>query len=136
MMNELLREKFMKFLLKRPCTKRQAVAFLERQGTEEIDDLLAEAEGMGLIDDEAYSRLYISGHLSWGNRKIAYELEARGVSREVIRDALDDSDGEEERASELAENLRRSGLDERKIASRLLGRGFSNGAVRSAMNGR
>ena len=57
--------------------------------------------------------------------KIAHELRMRGVGREEIESVLDDAEDESERARELAESWRKSGVEDRKIVSRLLSR-FSN----------
>ncbi|MBQ7155822.1 MAG: RecX family transcriptional regulator [Synergistaceae bacterium] len=132
-----LREKFMNAMLKRPSTRKQAREFLVRShaGEEEIASLMSEAEEMGLIDDEAFARLFVDGHLRWGNLKIAYELGMRGLCREDIEEALDEAEDEVERAREIAAGWRKSGIEERKIASRLAGRGFTSRAVRSAMSG-
>lgn len=94
---------------------------------------MSEAEDAGLIDDSAYARLFAEGHTSWGNAKISYELSIRGVSRENIRLALDEIADESERAREISEGLRESGIDERKIAARLMSRGFTNRAVNEAL---
>ncbi|MBQ3346766.1 MAG: RecX family transcriptional regulator [Synergistaceae bacterium] len=125
--NDDTREKFFAFLLRRPCTRKQAVEYLSRMKFPET--LIDEAEDAGLIDDLGYARLFADGHVSWGNAKIAYELGVRGVSRENVRIALDEIDDEEERAREISESLRKSGLDERKIRARLISRGFSSRAV-------
>ena len=132
---EELRERLFSTLLRRPSTSRQAREFLERTHApdEVIDALINEAEGMGLVDDGAFARLFAEGHLQWGNLKIAHELSARGVSRTEIEEALDEIEDEGERARGLAESWRRSGVEERKITSRLMSRGFTSRAVRSAM---
>ena len=126
-----LREKFYKALTKKPMTTQQAQEFLGRRKVpgKVIDLLLHEAENIGLIDDFSYSKLFIEGHLHWGDAKILYELSARGVSRENINQALDESDSEPQRACELAQSWRDYGLDERKIAARLRSRGFTNRAI-------
>ena len=132
---EELREKFMNSLMRRPSTCRQARESLERSRVpdEVIDALLSEAESLGLIDDSAFARLFAEGHLHWGNLKIAHELSARGVSREDIADALEECEDESERACGLAESWRKGGIEERKIQSRLLSRGFTSRAVREAL---
>ena len=132
---EELREKFMSSLLRRPSTAKQARESLERSRVpdEVIDALMSEAESLGLIDDSAFARLFAEGHLHWGNLKIAHELSARGVSREDIADALEECEDESERACGLAESWRKGGIEERKIQSRLLSRGFTNRAVREAL---
>ena len=131
MTNEELREKFFDFLLKRTCTAKQARDFLEKHNSEDTEGLMIEAEGMGLVDDLAYAKLFVDGHLSWGNMKIIYELSARGVSRSDINAALDEADDECERAKGLAEGWRSSGLEDRKIIARLTSRGFTNRALHS-----
>ncbi|MBQ7169806.1 MAG: RecX family transcriptional regulator [Synergistaceae bacterium] len=125
------REKFFAHLLRKPCTRQQAKEYLSRMKLPE--SLLDEAEEAGLIDDAAYARLFVDGHVSWGNAKISYELGMRGVSRENIRLALDDADDESDRARDIADGLRRSGLEERKIRARLMSRGFSGRAVNEAV---
>lgn len=137
-MNDLLteqREKLFNYLLRRPSTKSQAYEFLKRQklSGSQINFLIHEADESGLIDDLAYSQLFIDGHLSWGNAKIFYELESRGVSSEIIDEALNYSQDEISRARDLAETWRISGLDDKKILTRLRSRGFSSRAVRSAL---
>ncbi len=103
----------------------------EKLTDDEREALMNEAEDSGLIDDEAFARLFVDGHLQWGNLKIAYELSARGVSREEIESALDEAEDESERANELAESWRKSGIEDRKIQSRLLSRGFTSRAIHS-----
>ncbi|MBQ7561628.1 MAG: RecX family transcriptional regulator [Synergistaceae bacterium] len=138
-MNDLLteqREKLFNYLLRRPSTKSQAYEFLKREklSDSQINFLIREAKESGLIDDLAYSQLFIDGHLSWGNAKIFYELESRGVSSEIIDEALNYSQDEISRARDLAETWRISGLDDRKILTRLRSRGFSSRAVSAALD--
>ena len=71
--------------------------------------------------------------MSWGNAKISYELAMRGVSRENIRLALDEIDDEAERACEIAEGWRKSGIEDRKIRTRLISRGFTSRAIDEAL---
>ena len=92
--NDEAREKFFAFLMKRPCTHKQAEEYLSRMKLP--FSLMNEAEDMGLIDDLGYSRLFVDGHLKWGNAKIAHELDMRGVSRSDINEALDDAEDEAE----------------------------------------
>lgn len=126
----------MSLLLRKSCTRKQAEEFLSRQNITENDfeALMNEAEELGLIDDLIFAKLFIDGHLSWGNLKISHELSMRGVSHDDINAALEETESESERAREIVRSLRKTGLDERKITNRLLSRGFSNKAVRSALN--
>lgn len=131
-----IREKFFNFLLKKPCTFKQAEEYLSRCkiSDEHKDSLLNEAENISLIDDAAYAKLFVDGHLTWGNLKIIYELSRRGVSRENIYKALEEAENENFRAYELFENWKKSGLDDRKIINRLLSRGFSQKAAKSVFD--
>ncbi len=132
---EELREKFFSAVLRRPSTKKQAWEILEKYGAGEFaEGLMREAEDYGLVDDEAYAKLFAEGHLRWGNLKIAHELRMRGVDGESIAVALGEADSEEDRARELAEGWRKSGVEDRKIVSRLLSRGFTNRVVRYVSN--
>ena len=132
---EELREKFFSALLRRPSTRKQAEELLKKYNAGELAErLMREAENSGLIDDEAYARLFAEGHLQWGNLKIAHELRMRGVDSENIAIALDEAEDESQRAQDIAESWRKSGVEDRKIQSRLLSRGFTNKAVRYAFN--
>ena len=130
-----LREKFFGELLRKPATRKQAYELLKKYGAGEFAErLMREAEDSGLIDDAAYARLFADGHLQWGNLKIAHELSMRGVDSEDIAIALDEAEDEGKRACELAEFWQKSGIEDRKIQSRLLSRGFTNKAVRYALH--
>ena len=133
---EKLREKFFDFLLRKPCTSGQAAEYLSGLNVPEqfFDSLMNEAVNMALIDDAAYAKLFIDGHLTWGNAKIIYELSRRGVDREEIDEALNECADEFSRARELAEEWRRLGLDGRKIMNRLLSRGFSRTSATNALS--
>ena len=132
-MNNEIREKFFNFLLKKPCTFNQAEEYLTRLkiSDEQKNFLLNEAENMGLIDDLAYAKLFVDGHLSWGNLKIIYELSARGISRENINNALDEAEDENSRAYKISEGWRKLGVENKKIINRLLSRGFSHKSAKS-----
>ena len=125
------REKFFGYLLRRPCTQKQAREYLSKMKLPE--SLIDEAIDSGLIDDFAFAVLFAEGHLRWGNMKISYELSRRGVSRENISLALEEIADESERAREFADGLRESGIEDRKIKSRLISRGFTSRAVNEAM---
>ena len=123
-------------MLKRPCTRKQAEDFLLRTKLSDeryVNLLMTEAESMGLVDDLTYAKLFVEGHLSWGNAKISYELSARGVEREDIDVALNESQDEISRAYELVETWRKTGLSDIKLRTRLLSRGFSAKSVHEAV---
>ena len=129
-----LREKFFDFLLKKPCTSGQAAGYLSSLNVPEeiFDSLMDEAINMALIDDSAYAKLFADGHLTWGNAKIIYELSRRGVSRDNINEALNESEDENSRAYQLADDWGKLGIDEQKIVKRLLSRGFSHRSARTS----
>ena len=126
------RNKFFAYLLRRPCTEKQAREYLRKMKFPE--QLVDEAVYSGLIDDSAYARLFADGHSQWGNMKISYELSRRGVSRENILIALDDIADEAERAREIAGGWRESGIEDKKITARLMSRGFTSRAAREALS--
>ena len=57
----------------------------------------------------------------------------RGISREDINVALDETEDEVSRACELSESWKRMNVDAKKITARLMSRGFTGRAVREAM---
>ena len=108
---------------------------LHRQGLcgDEADSLVRDAHDLGMVDDEAYARLFVEGHQSWGNRRIRDDLRRRGVSDTLLRRVLDErSPGEEEAAYLLCRELAETGLHEESIVPRLLRRGFSVSTAREA----
>ncbi len=131
--NNSPREIFFDYLLSHSCTRKQALEFLTRKSFSNPEELLSEAEQMGLVDDLAYAELFADGHLHWGNLKIAYELKNRGVERNIIAQALDNVQSENERAQNLYDSWKNY-LDEKKITARLISRGFSKQAVRALNN--
>ena len=100
---------------------------------DEADNLTRDARDLGMVDDEAYARLFVEGHQSWGNRRIRDDLRRRGVCDALLRRALDErSPGEEETAYLLCRELAETGLHEESIVPRLLRRGFSVSTAREA----
>ncbi len=131
--NDDIRGWFLRLLMRRSCTSHEA---RQRLGEREVDEsvaetLIAEAQQMGLLDDAVYARLFAESHTSWGNRRIIFELDHRGVSEEDIQAGLDDMTDEEERLQPLVASWRKNGLEERKITARLYRRGFSARAIRA-----
>ncbi|HEX6348668.1 MAG TPA: regulatory protein RecX [Candidatus Dormibacteraeota bacterium] len=91
----------------------------------------------GYLDDAAYARALV-GRRSGGRgaRAIASELAAKGVDREVVRDALAELSYEDQlqAARALAGRLRRAGpMDFERLGARLLRRGFSVEVARAAL---
>jgi regulatory protein len=91
--------------------------------------LLDRFEEVGLIDDAAFARSWISSRGSDGRglarRALAQELRRKGVADEVARDALDEIDGDDEREAArvlVRRKLRSMGaLDDQVKVRRLVG---------------
>ena len=95
--------------------------------------LLDRFEEVGLVDDEAFARAWVSsrgpagsgGGKSLARRALAQELRRKGVADDVAREALDEIDpaDEEESARALVRKKLRSvqGLDGQKATRRLVG---------------
>ena len=124
-----------KILSRTAMTEEMLRRRLREQGLsgDEADNLTRDARDLGMVDDEAYARLFVEGHQSWGNRRIRDDLRRRGVSDALLRRALDErSPGEEETAYLLCRELAETGLHEESIVPRLLRRGFSVSTAREA----
>ena len=92
-----------------PRTRGELERYLAQRGIpdEVAAALLDRFTEVGLIDDLAYARGWVSsrhGTRGLGKRAVAQELRRKGVAEEVIAEALDPIDGEQERvrAYELA----------------------------------
>lgn len=92
--------------------------------------LLDRFEEVGLIDDEAFARLWVSSRGAGSGRGLArralsQELRRKGVEDQVVRDVLDDvePDAEREAARALAERRLRSlsRVDDLTATRRLVG---------------
>lgn len=100
-----------------------------------IEELLLKLQKSRLLNDEEFAARYVRGHrerrkLSRGALK--RELVKKGVDAEIISEVVDDIDGEEELARQVAMKKAAScrGLDrqvqERRILGMLARRGFSS----------
>ena len=102
---------------------------------EAVDDLIAKLQKSRLLNDEEFAHRYVRAHRE--RRKLSQsalrrELGKKGIPAELISNAVDDVDGEEELARQVAEKKAASsrGLDykvrERRILGMLARRGFSS----------
>jgi len=102
--------------------------------------LLDRFEEVGLVDDEAYARLWVAsrgagGGRSLARRALAQELRRKGIDDEVARGVLDDIDpaAEEEAARVLVRKKLRtlSRVDDttatRRLVSMLARKGYASG---------
>ncbi len=96
--------------------------------TEVAGELLDRFEEVGLVDDGAFARTWVSQRQQGkglSRRVLAQELRRKGVDDEVAREALDEIDPEDEAraARELVAKKMRSlrGVDQTTAARRLVG---------------
>ncbi|NJC56958.1 regulatory protein RecX [Brevibacterium marinum] len=100
-----------------------------------VDELIAKLQRSRLLDDEEFAHRYVRAHrerrkLSRGALK--RELTKKGLSADIISGAVDDVDGEEDLARQVAEKKAASSrglayeVRERRILGMLARRGFSS----------
>ena len=102
---------------------------------EEAEALIAEFRGMRLLDDALYACLFVEGHESWGDDRIACELSRRGIAHRDIVSALEGRD-EVAQARALAASWLAGGMETGRIVGRLRRRGFSGRTIRSVIEGK
>jgi len=105
---ELAREICLRQLAVRPRTRAELATALRRRGIadEVIDEVLDRYDEVGIIDDEAFARAWVtSRHHGKGlaRRALAGELRRKGVDPDAVGEALDelDTETEEETARSL-----------------------------------
>ena len=122
-----LHERALRLLAVRPRSRRELEIRLRCAGFEsgEIEEELIRLEAVGLVDDEAFARELAEHHVTSrrsGRRAVVGALAAKGVSRQVIEEAVAGlGEDEDERAFELARQRapRLSGLSPDKAFGRL-----------------
>ena len=128
-------EKRLSSLLERwPKTVREACQWLEKQGAGEQDagrviELLVET---GALDDVLYARLFVEGHGGWGPLRLRQELRRRGIPDTEISEAIEEAH-DPGVMGEMIRDWRMAGIDDRRIAGRLIRRGFSPAEVFGAL---
>ncbi len=94
---------------------------------------------LGIMDDEQYAKNLLSHYRArgFGNRRIVEEMRARGISREIIDEVIDDADMSEEILEFIEKKTRGLELDDKlrgKITNALVRRGHSYDEIKSAFN--
>jgi regulatory protein len=127
-------DRVLDYLSYRPRSRAEVVSYLQkRELTEEhVEAIVERLERAGFVDDTAFARFWIENREQFrprGLRALRYELQGKGVSREVIEEALasiDAASSAYRAASRKAQQL--SALDEkafqRKLKEYLVRRGF------------
>ena len=131
------RLRFFRLLSRAPRPEREVRDRLAGQGAtpEEIQALIAEFRGMRLLDDALYACLFVEGHESWGDDRIACELSRRGIAHRDLVSALEGRD-EVAQARALAAGWLAGGMETGRIVGRLRRRGFSGRTIRSVIEGK
>lgn len=115
---------------------------LRRYGEEAAEAAVLRMEELGLINDREYSRRFAADAVnlrSWPRRRIAAELQKKGVAEDVIAEALADvtEETEIETACRLLEKQYREKLPDRrereKAKAALQRRGFGYEVIRAAV---
>ena len=81
------------------------------------------------VDDEAYARMYVNTYLNkYGKRKIMFNLEQKGIKRDIIDNALSEIEGQTEAIASLAQKYMKNKEPTRenidKLCRHLLSKGF------------
>lgn len=80
------------------------------------------------LNDELYAKAYISNYQhKKGKRLISFELESKGVSREIINNLMEDFDENDEIINALADKFLKNKPKDNKTAKKLMNHLFSKG---------
>lgn len=116
-------------LARRDYSERGLRDRLRRAGVDEteLDQVLTELRGVGLLDDERFAgrRAKALAERGKGNRAIRFDLQRQGIGSELADAAVAELEPERERAERI---VSRRGTGP-KTARLLAGRGFDRDAV-------
>ncbi|MDR1450135.1 MAG: recombination regulator RecX [Propionibacteriaceae bacterium] len=142
---ERAREAALRKLTARACSRQRLAEHLRRGGFGEqaVEEALLRLSRVGLVDDAAFARQWVSqrrGAKGLGLARLREELRKQGVAEELVEAALaeaaDTGEDEDAVARDFARRRLRSlaGLDrtafERRLAGQLGRRGFPSAVVR------
>lgn len=130
----------LRFIGYRPRTTAEIVSRLAEKGFAEIviQETIERLRTNGLLDDATFARTWVENQSTFrprGQRALAFELRRKGVTDEVIAQALEETPGEEElaykagtRQAHKLVNLERNDF-RMKLSAFLARRGFSYGTI-------
>jgi regulatory protein len=123
------------YLSYRPRSRAEMADYLEQRGVTEsqTETIVKRLEGAGLVDDEAFAQFWVENRERFrprSPRALRYELRRKGLSPDVIDQALDGIDVAESAYRAAGKKARQlSHLDEqsfrRKLIDYLARRGFT-----------
>jgi regulatory protein len=130
------------YLAYRPRSRAEVIIYLEKRNLLEnqIRDVVSRLERAGLVDDRAFAAFWVENRERFrpkGLRALRYELRSKGISDDLIKEALSSIDAEEgayRAAGRKAQQV--SHLDQqtfhRKLVEYLARRGFGYEEARGA----
>jgi regulatory protein len=130
----------LRFIGYRPRTSAEIMSKLTEKGFAEsvILETIERLRANGLLDDATFARTWVENQSTFrprGQRALAFELRRKGVTDEVIAQALEETPGEEElayqagtRQAHKLDNLERNEF-RMKLSAFLARRGFSYGTI-------
>lgn len=137
-------ERTLRFLGYRPRSIAEVRRYLQRRGVEPglQQRIIDRLQAAGYLDDRAFARFWVENRQQFNPRgawALRHELRAKGVSPEIVEEALATLEGEEETAYQLARARvsRWRDLDRARFWQRAGGfltrRGFSHETVRAVL---
>ncbi|HUF79285.1 MAG TPA: RecX family transcriptional regulator [Thermoanaerobaculia bacterium] len=130
-----------KLLARRTHFRREIADKLARRSYPrgEIEEALGRLESRRFLDDTEAARQFVAGRLArggYGRARLAAELAARGVGREVAAPVLDELLPEDDLEAARAEARRAGAKPPAALARRLERRGFSPRAIAAVLRER
>lgn len=119
-----------------PRTEKEIRRRIAEQGCppQTSEQLIAQGQACGLIDDDFYARAFVQAKQDWGRRRLFDELASRGVRRETVANAMEQEGVDDRaRACALAVNWLGRNLSPEKVFGRLIRRGFSGTDAKGAI---
>lgn len=100
-----------------------------------VDEAVQKMLGYAYLDDRDYATRYVDMYRdNKGKIRIRHELKAKGVSEDIIEDALSDFDEYAPALREAEKYSSRVRGDKKKIFNHLLVRGYSTGVVSEVLS--
>jgi regulatory protein len=127
-------EKVLNYLSYRPRSRAEITAYLRKRDVVEsqIEEIVARLEQIGLVDDQAFAQFWVENREQFrprGPRALRYELRGKGVSDDVIEQAIASVDVSDSAYRAASKKVRQfSGLEQpvfhQKMVEYLARRGF------------
>ena len=133
-------EQSIKYLAKALKTEKELRDNLRSKGYEDkiIDDVVLKLKEYDYIDDLKYALAFVNSATSKGPYRLKFELKLKGISDEIIEEALADLPDDSDNLQRLANRyLKGKELNQKtfsKLYQYLMGRGFESDKVASIIN--